>query len=147
MFPAVIRRWSTTATKPAKFGQPVFASHPHLSPSVLFLCHHILIRSLPVNRDECTPGIPIREYEARRRRLMQTLPDNSLVVLMGGKVKYMSNRKSPTWSYARPASSPHRGQRYCVSRSLTSPNVTIDPTKLQVSSSVRLLVPDWFRRA
>ena len=32
MFPTVIRRWSTMATKPAKFGQPVFTSHPHLSP-------------------------------------------------------------------------------------------------------------------
>lgn len=45
MFPAVIRRWSTTATKPAKFGQPVFASHPHLSQSALFLDQHILIGS------------------------------------------------------------------------------------------------------
>lgn len=26
---------------------------------------------------------------------MQTLPDSSLVVLMGGKVKYMSNRTFP----------------------------------------------------
>ena len=26
---------------------------------------------------------------------MQALPDNTLVVLMGGKVKYMSNRMSP----------------------------------------------------
>lgn len=34
MFPTAIRRWSTTATKPAKFGQPVFASHPHLGPSI-----------------------------------------------------------------------------------------------------------------
>jgi hypothetical protein len=37
MFPTAIRRWSTAATKPAKFGQPVFASHPHLGPPVLFL--------------------------------------------------------------------------------------------------------------
>ena len=45
MFPTVIRRWSTTATKPPKFGQPVFASHPHLRPSFLSTSRHILIYS------------------------------------------------------------------------------------------------------
>ncbi|KAF9651028.1 peptidase M24 [Thelephora ganbajun] len=75
MFPTVIRRWSTTVTKPAKFGQPVFASHPHL-----------------IKKDELTPGISAHEYEFRRQSLMKNLPDNSLVVLMGGKIKYMSNR-------------------------------------------------------
>jgi len=37
---------------------------------------------------------------------MKTLPENSLVVLMGGKVKYMSNRTSP--SCCRTPSRPHR---------------------------------------
>jgi hypothetical protein len=45
MFPTATRRWSTAATKPAKFGQPVVASHPHLSPPILSLLQHILICS------------------------------------------------------------------------------------------------------
>ena len=93
MFPTFIRRWSTTLAKPAKFGQPVFASHPHLSQSIiLFALQNILIHFLPVKGDELTPGISAPEYESRRQKLMQGLPDNSLVVLVGGKVKYMSNR-------------------------------------------------------
>ena len=90
--PSLIRRWSTTATKPAKFGQPVFASHPHLSQYFLSPSRYILISFSPVKGHELTPGISASEYESRRQRLMQTLPDRSLVVLMGGKVKYMSNR-------------------------------------------------------
>ena len=119
MFPTVIRRWSTTATKPAKFGQPVFASHPHLSSSILFPCRHILISSLPVKRDELTPGISAREYESRRQRLVQTLPDNSLVVLMGGKVKYMSNRTSPACCYT--PVHPHQEARDFVCRAVRLP--------------------------
>lgn len=69
---------------------------PPTSQSVnpLPLTSHILTGSPLVKEGELTPGISAREYESRRQRLMQTLPDNSLVVLMGGKVKYMSNRTS-----------------------------------------------------
>ncbi|KAF9782088.1 peptidase M24 [Thelephora terrestris] len=91
--PNFIRRLSTTVTKPAKLGQPVFASHPHL-----------------IKPDELTPGISTREYESRRQRLMETLPDNSIVVLIGGKVKYMSNQilyvplfNSPNWLLTPPS--------------------------------------------
>lgn len=44
----------------------------------------------PVKPDELTPGITSREYEDRRRKLMESLPENSLVVIMAGRVKYMS---------------------------------------------------------
>ena len=40
--------------------------------------------------DHLTPGIPAIEYENRRRALMDRLPPKSVVVLMGGRIKYMS---------------------------------------------------------
>ena len=40
--------------------------------------------------DHLTPGIPASEYEDRRRQLMERLPPKSVVVLMGGRIKYMS---------------------------------------------------------
>ena len=40
--------------------------------------------------DHLTPGIPASEYEDRRRRLMERLPPKSVVVMMGGRIKYMS---------------------------------------------------------
>src|SRR6266705_1157483 len=84
----------TLSTKPSGFGQPTSASHPHLgSPLVGNL------ESWPdpfwiVNKDELTPGIPSLDYEERRRRLMNMLPDKSLVVLLAAPVKYMS---ASTW--------------------------------------------------
>ena len=39
---------------------------------------------------DLTPGIPAEEYDIRRRRLMERLPDNSLVVAVAAPVKYMS---------------------------------------------------------
>lgn len=40
--------------------------------------------------EQLTPGIPKSEYEERRKKLMDRLPDNSVVVAMSGRVKSMS---------------------------------------------------------
>ncbi|KAF9066863.1 peptidase M24 [Rhodocollybia butyracea] len=61
--------------KPSVYGQPLFKSHPHL-----------------IKPNELTPGITSEEYEDRRRRLMERLPDNSVVVLPAGSIKYMSGK-------------------------------------------------------
>ncbi|KAI5476016.1 mitochondrial metallopeptidase [Pseudohyphozyma bogoriensis] len=39
---------------------------------------------------ELTPGISAKEYEQRRKRLMDGLEDGAVVVIAGGKMKYMS---------------------------------------------------------
>ncbi|EJD54152.1 Creatinase/aminopeptidase [Auricularia subglabra TFB-10046 SS5] len=59
--------------KPAPFGQPRPETHPHL-----------------LKPGEITPGIQAAEYEARRTRLMDALPSNSVVVAVAAPVKYMS---------------------------------------------------------
>ncbi|KAF5390508.1 hypothetical protein D9757_005207 [Collybiopsis confluens] len=61
------------AVKPSVYGQPLFKSHPHLT-----------------KPDEITPGITAEEYDNRRRRLINGLPDDSVVVSVAGSVKYMS---------------------------------------------------------
>ncbi|KAF5369724.1 hypothetical protein D9757_011995 [Collybiopsis confluens] len=61
------------AVKPSVYGQPLFKSHPHLT-----------------KPDEITPGITTEEYDNRRRRLINGLPDDSVVVSVAGSVKYMS---------------------------------------------------------
>lgn len=66
---------STSVVKPSAYGQPLFQSHPHL-----------------VHPNELTPGIPAEEYETRRRKLMESLPDHSIVVSVAAPVKYMSGR-------------------------------------------------------
>ena len=43
-----------------------------------------------VKQGEVTPGIPVAEYERRRRQLVESLPDGSLVVCVAGHVKFMS---------------------------------------------------------
>ncbi|THH29606.1 hypothetical protein EUX98_g4589 [Antrodiella citrinella] len=43
-----------------------------------------------ISSNEVTPGISQQEYELRRRSLMDSLPDNSIVVAVGGQIKYMS---------------------------------------------------------
>ncbi|KAF8883399.1 peptidase M24, structural domain-containing protein [Infundibulicybe gibba] len=48
-------------------------SHPHLLP-----------------KGELTPGIPATEYEARRRKLMEALPEGSVVLALASPVRYMS---------------------------------------------------------
>ncbi|KIK55353.1 hypothetical protein GYMLUDRAFT_231086 [Collybiopsis luxurians FD-317 M1] len=63
------------ALKPSVYGQPLFKSHPHL-----------------IKPNELTPGITSEEYEGRRRRLMNGLPDDSVVVSAAGSVKYMSGK-------------------------------------------------------
>ncbi|PWN48281.1 hypothetical protein IE53DRAFT_364035 [Violaceomyces palustris] len=40
--------------------------------------------------DELTPGIPKSEYEQRRRKLMERLPESSVVVVLSGRMKSMS---------------------------------------------------------
>ncbi|KAJ3505687.1 hypothetical protein NLJ89_g7287 [Agrocybe chaxingu] len=60
-------------TKPSEYGQPTFLSHPHL-----------------VKENETTPGIPASDYEQRRRRLMELLPEKSVVLSVAAPVKYMS---------------------------------------------------------
>ncbi|KAK7061263.1 intermediate cleaving peptidase 55 [Favolaschia claudopus] len=74
------RRYATEAThadvqKPSAFGQPLSASHPHL-----------------VRDTELTPGFTAEEYERRRRSLMHSLPESSVVVSVAGSIKYMSGQ-------------------------------------------------------
>lgn len=63
--------------KPTTYGQPLAPSHAHL-----------------IRTEEITPGIPQEEYDRRRRELVESLPDDSLVVCVAGQVKYMSGRES-----------------------------------------------------
>lgn len=65
--------------KPPQYGQPTHATHPHL-----------------VKEGFLNPGFPASEYEDRRRKLMRSLPEGSVVVCMGGTVRYMSDRASGT---------------------------------------------------
>ena len=67
--------------KPTKYGQPLASSHAHL-----------------IRKEETTPGIPQKEYDRRRRELMERLPDGSIVVCVAGQVKYMSGREFPVTS-------------------------------------------------
>ncbi|KAG0695786.1 peptidase M24 [Suillus ampliporus] len=76
-----LRTYATEAAanydhKPSHYGQPLFQSHPHLPKTV--------------RPNELTPGIPSEEYERRRKDLMDSLPSNSVVVLIAAPVKYMS---------------------------------------------------------
>ncbi|KAI0082855.1 hypothetical protein K474DRAFT_1585044 [Panus rudis PR-1116 ss-1] len=75
-----LRKYTTvnvkTGIKPTPYGQPLYASHPHL-----------------LGPEETTPGIPQSEYERRRRELMDSLPDDSVVICVAGQVKYMSGRE------------------------------------------------------
>ncbi|KIJ19786.1 hypothetical protein PAXINDRAFT_107213, partial [Paxillus involutus ATCC 200175] len=59
--------------KPSNYGQPVFQSHPHL-----------------LKPHELTPGIPVEEFERRRKELMDSLPSNSVVVSVAAPIKFMS---------------------------------------------------------
>ncbi|KAF7982312.1 hypothetical protein HWV62_28998 [Athelia sp. TMB] len=61
--------------KPSLYGQPLSRSHPHL-----------------VQQSELNPGIPAQEYERRRKALMDSLPNDSVVVAVAAPIKYMSNR-------------------------------------------------------
>ncbi|EJD00812.1 peptidase M24 [Fomitiporia mediterranea MF3/22] len=60
-------------TKPSPFGQPYYLSHPNL-----------------VKKNEVTPGFTLAEYRSRRARLMEKLPESSMVVAVAANVQYMS---------------------------------------------------------
>ncbi|KAG2014041.1 peptidase M24 [Coprinopsis cinerea AmutBmut pab1-1] len=68
------RRSLATVAKPAQHGQPFVASHPHL-----------------ISEKDVTPGISAAEYDARRKKLMDMLPEASVVISVATPVKYMSN--------------------------------------------------------
>ncbi|KIS66675.1 uncharacterized protein UMAG_04738 [Mycosarcoma maydis] len=87
------------------YGQPLPHSHPHLFPRRGVLgSEDAILRpgdAVPsgslyddgvgtVATEQLTPGIPKSEYEDRRKRLMDRLPDSSVVVAMSGRVKSMS---------------------------------------------------------
>ncbi|KAL8279950.1 hypothetical protein RQP46_007531 [Phenoliferia psychrophenolica] len=57
------------------YGQPLPGTHPHL-----------------LAPGELTAGIPRDEYEQRRRALMDGLEDGSVVVVAGGRLKYLSGK-------------------------------------------------------
>ena len=46
--------------------------------------------SFLVKKHDLTPGIPASEYDQRRRNLMESLPDKSIVVSVAAPTKYMS---------------------------------------------------------
>ncbi|PWN25288.1 hypothetical protein BDZ90DRAFT_234134 [Jaminaea rosea] len=88
-----------------QYGQPLPSSHPHLFPAydtALPFPSLFPQRSLTPSHDyhhslrgdaassQLTPGITRAEYEARRRNLVDAIPDGSVVLVMGGRVKYMS---------------------------------------------------------
>jgi len=78
-------------TKPSEYGQPVFQSHPHLGMSFFYIQAAVLIAtSWPVKKNDLTPGIPASDYDRRRRNLMESLPDKSIVVSVAAPMKYMS---------------------------------------------------------
>ena len=86
------------------YGQPLPHSHPHLFPrrgdlgseDLTFYdgqksgLHLLDPGTGPVASDQLTPGIPASEYAERRKALMDRLPDDSVVVMMSGRVKNMS---------------------------------------------------------
>eukprot|EP00002_Diphylleia_rotans_P037193 TRINITY_DN8287_c0_g1_i1.p1 TRINITY_DN8287_c0_g1~~TRINITY_DN8287_c0_g1_i1.p1 ORF type:complete len:478 (+),score=89.15 TRINITY_DN8287_c0_g1_i1:43-1476(+) len=55
-------------------GQPTFSSHPHI-----------------IKSGEATPGIPLSEYQQRRRKYADQMPPNSISLLLGSPTIYMSN--------------------------------------------------------
>ncbi|OJT04640.1 Intermediate cleaving peptidase 55 [Trametes pubescens] len=69
-----------TQLKPTIFGQPLPPSHPHI-----------------VKPKETTPGIPQKEYERRRRELVDRLPDGSLAVCVAGQINYKFRQSSDFW--------------------------------------------------
>lgn len=82
-------RTLSSASRPPACGQPLPHTHPHLFP-IDFRMGTNPVDGGGVAFDHLTPGIPATEYENRRRALMDRLPPNSVVVLMGGRIKYMS---------------------------------------------------------
>lgn len=50
--------------------------------------------TIEVQPNELTPGIPSEEYERRRKSLMDSLPEDSIVISVAAPIKYMSNSES-----------------------------------------------------
>jgi intermediate cleaving peptidase 55 len=81
-----------------RYGQPLPSTHPHLFPHRLPLLGGADIEPFDAHGfpnvafDELTPGIPASEYEDRRRKLMDRLPEKSVVVVMAGRTKMMSGK-------------------------------------------------------
>jgi intermediate cleaving peptidase 55 len=50
------------------------------------------MRASSVKAQEITPGISAKEYQKRRKALMDRLPENSIVVSVAAPIKYMSGR-------------------------------------------------------
>lgn len=69
-------------------GQPTFETRPHL-----------------IQKGDITPGISAEEYFARRQRIMDQIPDKSLVIVPGNVTQYASNsvfyqfRQDPNFQY------------------------------------------------
>lgn len=103
-------------------GQPLPHTHPHLFPTD-FRRGTDPSQGGGVALNDLTPGIPALEYEQRRRNLMDRLPPGSAVVLMGGRIKYMSKNI------------------LYVTVSSAAANQRADPAQLQVPPRVQLLVP------
>ncbi|CAO1624314.1 unnamed protein product [Parajaminaea phylloscopi] len=100
------KRSSRPSTR-TEFGQPLPTSHSHLFPPfdvarpfpafsgerklpARFAYHSSLAGE--AGQEQLTPGITRAEYESRRRRLMDEVEDGAVVVVMGGRVKYMSGQ-------------------------------------------------------
>lgn len=49
----------------------------------------------PVKPDELTPGITFEDYEKRRKLLIDSLPDDSVIVSVAAPIKYMSGSTYP----------------------------------------------------
>ena len=64
---------SSIPSRPSRYGQPHRSTHPHL-----------------LGDGELTRGLRAEEYDARRKKLMDSLPKGSVVICMGGTVKLMS---------------------------------------------------------
>lgn len=90
-----------------EYGQPLPTSHPHLFPSfdtTLPFPSLLPERKLPLRYSyhsslendngqiQLTPGIVREEYEQRRRKLMDQVEDGGVVLVMSGRVKYMSGQ-------------------------------------------------------
>ncbi|KZV93997.1 Creatinase/aminopeptidase [Exidia glandulosa HHB12029] len=71
---------SYATLKPAPFGQPRPESHPHL-----------------LKEGEMTGGIQSAEYAARRARLVDALPDDSIVVAAAAPINYRYRQNSNFW--------------------------------------------------
>lgn len=65
---------STTRIPSPGYGQPLPSTHPRLFGA----------------SNELTPGITAAEYEGRRKKLMDGLEEGSMVIVAGGRMKYMS---------------------------------------------------------